>query len=116
MLLSIACKPYNKKKRLKVFAMSQTAASINAKLIDSLAQIILSLSDEERQLLAEKIQYPLLSNDELQKKRDALQSDIALGVKQLKDGEYVEYDDSSLPSLLKTIKTHGKHRLQQEQP
>lgn len=96
--------------------MSQTTTSINAKLIDSLAQIILSLTDEERQLLAEKIQYPSLSNEELQKKRDTLQSDIALGAKQLKDGEYAEYYDFSLPGLLETIKTRGKQRLQQEQP
>jgi len=36
--------------------MSQAAAAINTKLIDSLAQIILSLTDEE------KIQHPALSD------------------------------------------------------
>jgi hypothetical protein len=95
--------------------MSQTASSINAKLIDSLAQIILSLTEEEQKLLAQKIQYPSLSDDDFQKKREALQSDLALGVKQLKDGEYNEYDESSLPNLLETIKTRGKQRFQQEQ-
>jgi hypothetical protein len=95
--------------------MSQTASSINAKLIDSLAQIILSLTEEEQKLLAQKIQYPSLSDEDFQKKREALQSDLALGVKQLKDGEYNEYDESSLPNLLETIKTRGKQRFQQEQ-
>ncbi|MFB2895555.1 hypothetical protein ACE1CI_21830 [Aerosakkonemataceae cyanobacterium BLCC-F50] len=95
--------------------MSQTTNSINTKLIDSLAQIILSLTDEEQQLLAQKIQYPSLSNEELQNKREVLQRDIALGVKQLKNGEYTEYDDSTLPNLLDNIKMRGKQRLQQEQ-
>jgi hypothetical protein len=36
--------------------MSQSIAPINRKLIDSLAQIILSLTDDERQLLDQKIQ------------------------------------------------------------
>ena len=36
--------------------MSQPSTSINTKLVDSLAQIILSLTDEERQLLEKKIQ------------------------------------------------------------
>jgi hypothetical protein len=35
--------------------MSQSSGQINAKLIDSLARIILSLTDEERQLLDQKI-------------------------------------------------------------
>lgn len=94
--------------------MSQTTASINTKLIDSLAQIILSLTDDERQALAQKIQYPLLSGEELQRKREALQRDIALGVEQLKNGDYVEYDDSSLLNLLEIIKMRGKQRLQPE--
>jgi hypothetical protein len=92
--------------------MSQTASSINAKLIDSLAQIILSLTEEEQKLLAQKIQSPSLFDDDFQKKREALQSDLALGVKQLKDGQYNEYDESSLPNLLETIKTRGKQRFQ----
>ncbi len=35
--------------------MSQPTAHVNIKLVDSLAQIILSLTDEERQLLEQKI-------------------------------------------------------------
>jgi hypothetical protein len=95
--------------------MSQTASLINARLIDSLAQIILSLPDEERQILAQKIQYPSLSNEELQKKWESLQDDIFLGMEQLKNGEFTEYDDPSLPSLLGTIQIRGKNRLQQGQ-
>lgn len=94
--------------------MSQTTAPINTRLIDSLAQIILSLTDDERQVLVQKIQYPLLSCEEVQKKREALQKDIAVGAEQLKNGEYVEYDDSSLLNLLETIKMRGKQRLQLE--
>lgn len=93
--------------------MTQVAL-INARLIDSLAQIILSLPDEERQLLAQKIQYPSLSNEELQSKWESLQHDVALGMEQLKNGEYAEYDDSSLPNLIETIQMRGKQRLQQE--
>ncbi|MFB2837972.1 hypothetical protein [Floridanema evergladense] len=95
--------------------MSQTTNSINVKLINSLAQIILSLTDEEQQLLAQKIQYRSLSSEELQKKQEALQRDIALGAEQLQKGEYTEYNDSTLPNLLETIKMRGKQRLQQEQ-
>jgi hypothetical protein len=94
--------------------MSYSAASINAKLIDTLAQIILSLTDEERQLLAQKIQSSPLSHEELQRQREVLQRDIALGAEQLKKGDYTEYDDSSLPNLLESIKIRGKQRLQQE--
>ncbi|MEB3338703.1 MAG: hypothetical protein VKJ46_14635 [Leptolyngbyaceae bacterium] len=38
--------------------MSQSTAPINTKLIDSLAQIILSLTHEERQILEQKIHTP----------------------------------------------------------
>lgn len=42
-----------------------------------------------------------------QLKLEALQRDIAIAVEQLKNGEYTEYDDESLPSLLKHIKVRG---------
>jgi len=93
--------------------MSQ-AAAINTKLIDSLAQIILSLTDEEQQLLLQKIRHSALSDEAIQRQQEALQQEIELGIEQLKQGNYVEYDDSSLPSLLETIKMRGKQRLQQE--
>ena len=94
--------------------MNQTAAAINTKLIDSLAQIILSLTNEERQILVRKIRHSILSEEEIQRQLEALQRDINLGIEQLKKGDYNEYDDSSLPSLLKIIKMRGKQRLQQE--
>ncbi|MCA2644086.1 MULTISPECIES: hypothetical protein [unclassified Microcystis] len=94
--------------------MSQPAASLNIKLIDSLAQIILSLTDEERELLQQKIRHSALSDEAIQRQQEALQQEIELGIEQLKQGNYVEYDDSSLPSLLETIKMRGKQRLQQE--
>ena len=94
--------------------MSQST-SINVKLVDSLAQIILSLTDEERQLLAQKVQSSSLSAQEVQQQREVLQREIILGAEQLKNGDYTEYDDSSLTNLLETIKIRGKQRLQQEQ-
>ena len=48
-------------------------------------------------------------------KLEALQRDIALGVEQLRNGQYREYDDESLPSLLQTIKERGERKLNQEQ-
>jgi hypothetical protein len=84
---------------------------VNTKLIDSLAQIILSLTEEERQLLEQKMRH-FRQKDELQQKREALQRDLAIGLEQLENGEYTEYDDSSLPSLLETIRQHGRQRLE----
>jgi hypothetical protein len=91
--------------------MSQSSIPVNTKLIDSLAQIILSLTEEERQLLEQKIRHQHQSEDEPQRKREALQHDILIGVEQLQNGEYTEYDDSSLPTLLETIKQRGRHKL-----
>ncbi|TBR59421.1 prevent-host-death family protein [Westiellopsis prolifica IICB1] len=54
--------------------------------------------------------------EELRKlKLEALQRDIAIGAEQLKNDQYTEYDDESLPSLLETIKARGQHHLLQEQ-
>jgi prevent-host-death family protein len=47
-------------------------------------------------------------------KREALQRDITLGMEQLQNGQYREYDDESLPSLLQTIKERGQHKLDRE--
>jgi prevent-host-death family protein len=56
------------------------------------------------------------SEAELQKlKLEALKRDIALGMEQLENGEYSEYDDGSLPNLLQSIKERGRHRLNQSQ-
>lgn len=87
---------------------------INAKLIESLAQIILSLSDREREVLARRIQNPSLSSEELELKWKALQEDIAIGAEQIKKGHYTEYDGSSLPNLLEKIHMRGQKRLNSE--
>jgi len=43
--------------------------------------------------------------------QQALQRDIAIGAEQLRNGDYTEYDDASLPSLLNIIKARGKQKL-----
>jgi len=40
-----------------------------------------------------------------------LKEDINLGIAQLNDGEYSEYDLDTLPTLLKHIQTRGQNRL-----
>ncbi|MEA5594493.1 type II toxin-antitoxin system Phd/YefM family antitoxin [Rivularia sp. UHCC 0363] len=54
------------------------------------------------------------TEEELRKlKFEALKRDIAIGAEQLKNGEYTEYDEESLPSLLENIKARGKRKLEQ---
>ncbi len=48
-------------------------------------------------------------------KSEALQRDIDLGMEQLQNGQYTEYNDESLPNLLQTIKERGQRQLNQEQ-
>lgn len=53
-----------------------------------------------------------LAESELQKlKFEALKRDVALGAEQLKNGEYSEYNDESLPTLLEKIKARGQDQL-----
>lgn len=94
--------------------MSQPTTSVNTKLIDSLAQIILSLNEEERQILTHKIQQTELSENELKHRQKILQDEINLGREQLNNGQYIEYDEGSLPNLLDTVRMRGKKRLEQE--
>lgn len=47
-------------------------------------------------------------------KLEALQSAIAVGVKQIESGEYVEYNEESLVTLSEDIKARG-HRIKQAQ-
>ena len=55
------------------------------------------------------------TEEELQQlKMESLKRDIAVGAEQLKNGEYAEYDDESLPNLLENIKARGKSKLGQE--
>jgi prevent-host-death family protein len=48
-------------------------------------------------------------------KQEALRQEISLGVEQIENGDYSEYDDQSLPSFLKTIQAKGQHRLTQRE-
>jgi prevent-host-death family protein len=44
-------------------------------------------------------------------KLEALQREINLGAEQLRNGQYTEYDDESLPGLLQKIKERGERKL-----
>ncbi|MEA5619396.1 hypothetical protein VB711_16325 [Cronbergia sp. UHCC 0137] len=94
--------------------MNQPTSTINTKLLDSLAQIILSLSQEEYQILIKKIQPSSLTSQQKQQYFISLKQDIAAGIEQLEKGEYTEYDENSLPSLLTSIKARGRQRLEEE--
>lgn len=94
--------------------MNQPIPTINTRLLDSLAQIILSLSQEEYQILIEKIQPSRLTEHQKQQNIASLKQDIAAGIQQLQNGEYTEYDENTLPSLLTSIKARGRERLQGE--
>lgn len=89
-------------------------ATINTQLIDTLTQIILALTDEERQILIHKLLTPNQASDTTNADRETLKQEIAIGAQQLETGQYTEYDDTSLPNLLLTIKQRGQQRLQQE--
>jgi hypothetical protein len=45
---------------------------------------------------------------------ETLKQEIAIGAQQLQTGQYTEYDDTSLPNLLLTIKQRGQQRLEQK--
>jgi PHD/YefM family antitoxin component YafN of YafNO toxin-antitoxin module len=47
-----------------------------------------------------------------QLKLEALKREIAIGSSQLQNGEYTDYDDDTLPSLLETIKARAQSRSQ----
>lgn len=94
--------------------MNQPIPTINTRLLDSLAQIILSLSQEEYQILLEKIQHSRLTEHQKQQNIASLKQDIDAGIQQLQNGEYTEYDENTLPSLLTSIKARGRERIQGE--
>ena len=43
-----------------------------------------------------------------------LQKEINLGINQLDEGNYTDYDQSTLPSLLESIKQKGQQKLNKE--
>lgn len=89
-------------------------ATINTQMIDTLTQIILALTEEERDILIHKILNPNQVSDNENTDRETLKQEIAIGVQQLQTGQYTEYDDTSLPNLLLTIKQRGQQRLEKE--
>lgn len=90
------------------------AATIDTQLIDTLTQIILALTEEERHILIHKLVSPNQTSDTTKADRETLKQEIAIGVEQLQTGQYTEYDDSYGPNLLLTIKQRGQQRLQQK--
>ncbi|MBE9009408.1 hypothetical protein IQ250_04235 [Pseudanabaenaceae cyanobacterium LEGE 13415] len=77
--------------------MSETTA-INTRLIETLTQIISTLTDEEKEILIHQIQA---SQSDAQ---ESLKQKIAIGAEQLRNGQYIEYDDVTLPNLILKIK------------
>jgi hypothetical protein len=94
--------------------MSQSIATINTRLLESLTQIILSLSQEEYQILIEKIQYSRLTEHQKQENIESLKEDIGVGIQELQNGQYTEYNENTLSSLITSIKATGRERLQGE--
>ncbi len=84
------------------------AATINTQLIDTLTEIILALTEEERHILIHKLLTPNQTSDITKVDRETLKQEIAIGAGQLRTGQYTEYVDSSLPNLLVTIKQRLK--------
>ena len=82
--------------------MNQSITTINTRLLDSLTQIILALSQEEYQILVEKIQHSRLTETQ---NIESLKQDIAAGIQQLENGEYTEYDENNLSTLITSIKS-----------
>jgi hypothetical protein len=83
------------------------AMPVNSALIETLTQIILSLSEQERQILLHQLQDPNPTDPH------SLQQKISIGAQQLRDGDYTEYTDETLPDLLGKIRSRGQDRLSQ---
>jgi prevent-host-death family protein len=66
---------------------------------------------ETFQAMTERIQQ---AEEELQTlKLEALKGELSIGINQVKNGAYADYDDNSLPILLEDIKARGRKRLGQ---
>ncbi len=81
------------------------AKPVNSELIETLTQIILSLNEQERQILLHQLQDPNPSDAQ------SLQQKILIGAQQLLNGDYTEYTDKTLPELLGKIRSRGQNRL-----
>ena len=93
--------------------MSQSVAPVNSKLVNSLVQIIVTLTHDERRLLAQRLDQLANLDAADQDKYQTLQSDIVIGLEQLKNGEFTEYDEASSPRLIEAIKLRGQTILRQ---
>ncbi|MEO0686098.1 MAG: type II toxin-antitoxin system Phd/YefM family antitoxin [Cyanobacteria bacterium J06649_11] len=47
-------------------------------------------------------------------KLEALRREIAIGIEQLENGEYTEYDEESLATFFEDIKARGRKKLEQD--
>lgn len=47
-------------------------------------------------------------------KLEVLQKDLQIAAEQLQNGQYTEYDDTTLPTLLEKIKTRGRQQLDRD--
>jgi hypothetical protein len=83
------------------------AQPINSDLIETLTQVILSLSEQERQLLLHQLQDPNPTDPQ------SLQQKISIGAQQILNGDYTEYTDETLPQLMSKIRSRGQKRLNQ---
>jgi prevent-host-death family protein len=81
----------------------------------SKAPLVLTVNGKAEIVVQDAMAFQEL-NDRLQQAEEelcqlkpvTLQQDIAIGTKQIKDDEYTEYDDTTLPTLLETIKAKGR--------
>ncbi len=80
---------------------------VNSALVDTLTQIILSLNEQEREILLHQLQDPHPSDSQ------SLQQKIEIGAQQLQNGEYTQYTNETLPELLGKIRSRGQARLSQ---
>ena len=83
------------------------AMPVNSDLIETLTQIILALNEQERQLLLCQFQDPNSTDPQ------SLKEKIAIGAQQLRDGEFTEYTDETLPNLMAKIRSRGQALLGQ---
>jgi prevent-host-death family protein len=47
-------------------------------------------------------------------KLEKLRQEVAIGIDQLENGEYTEYDEESLPAFFEDIKIRGRKKLEQD--
>ena len=92
--------------RVPELSMMQ-AMPVNSDLIETLTQIILALNEQERQLLLCQFQDPNPTDPQ------SLKEKIAIGAQQLRDGEFTEYTDGTLPDLMAKIRSRRQALLGQ---